>query len=120
MKKLSIVIIIAFSLYFVVSQTVTNSGIDIVTSTNLDSNLRNSWKIDENQRTNGLPPYTSSVPAITYKDFLASAYSNGTPAVDGTLSQQQEGALFQQIRILRTADPNTYRKIYRIAFGLQN
>lgn len=47
---------------------VTNS-VTIIVSTEVDSALRNAWRLDNNARTNGLFPYVSVQPALTLRDF---------------------------------------------------
>jgi len=120
MKRIFTLIALLGLAALAISQTVTNTGLDVILDTNVDNSLRTSWKVDENLRTNGIAPYTNIVSAITYKTFLALQMGNAGGVVDAAVAQQEEIQLFQQIRALRTSDPNTYRKIFRIAYGLPN
>lgn len=101
------------------SQVVTNTNVDIVISQPVDDALKIAWKVDDNLRTNGVAPYTSVQPAITYKQFLAQSFANGIPDAS-VINNQNEAVLLAQLRSIRDTDPQRYARIYRIAFNKGN
>lgn len=100
-------------------QAVTNTNVDIIISQPVDDALHIAWRVDENLRTNGIAPYTSVQLAITYRQYLAQAFSNGIPDAS-IVNNQNEAALLAQVRFLRDTDPQRHARIYRVAFNKGN
>lgn len=120
MKKI-LVLLLTIATLTGTAQTavVTNLNVDLVITQPVDDALRVSWKVDENLRTNGVPPYPSIQPAITYKQFLSQTFANGIPDAS-VINNQNEAALLAQLRFIRDTDPQRYARIYRIAFNKGN
>ena len=96
---------------------VTNLNIDLVWSQATEDALRIAYKIDENLRTNGIPPYTNVVSQVTYKVFISELLSGYAEVHAPEIAAQNEARFIAVFRTLQTTNTAAYNRIYRIAFN---
>lgn len=99
MKKL--IIILSLIMVVIVGAQTTNN-LSVVLAPGQDGALKAAWQYDTQLRTNGIAPYTNSLPAQSFKNFVEAVAADALADKVQHIQAQRED---EMLRLWRAASP---------------